>query len=389
MKNISILGSTGSIGRQTLEVVSRFPDKFRVLGLAAGKNISLLREQIKIFRPKVVSVKDKIEAIRLSREFNTDSIEFYHSDSGAETIATHPQVDLVVSAMVGSSGLKPTLAAVESSKNIALANKEVLVMAGGLLTKKAKRKGVKILPVDSEHSAIFQLLNRTNKEHVKRIILTASGGPLHKTPKKYFKDVTLETALNHPTWKMGKKITIDSATLMNKGFEVIEAKWLFGIEPSKISVWIHPQSIVHSMVEYIDGSIIAQLSSPNMKIPISYALSYPERMHINREQISPRCFKKLTFEDVKFDKFPALQLAYNAIEQGGTMPAVLNAANEVAVESFLNDELKFPDILKIVKRVMSLHSKLPGDDIDQILESDNWARMTALSQIKRIGENEI
>lgn len=387
MKNISILGSTGSIGRQTLEVISRFPDKFRVLGLAAGKNTSLLTEQIRIFKPKVVSVKDKNEAIRLSRKFRNESVEFYYSDSGAETIATHPQVDLVVSAMVGSSGLKPTLAAVESSKNIALANKEVLVMAGGLLTKKAERKGVKILPVDSEHSAIFQVLDRTNKEHVKRIILTASGGPLRKTPKKYFKDVTLEKALNHPTWRMGKKITIDSATLMNKGFEVIEAKWLFEIEPSKISVWIHPQSIVHSMVEYIDGSIIAQLSSPDMKIPISYALSYPERMHINGEEISPTNFKKLTFEDVKSDKFPALQLAYEAIEEGGTMPAVLNAANEVAVESFLNNELKFIDILNIVKRVMSLHTKLPGDDIDQILEADNWARMTALSQIRRKGEN--
>ena len=385
MKNISILGSTGSIGRQTLEVISRFPREFRVWGLAAGRNVSLLKEQIRTFKPKIVSVKDKHKAVLLSREFPYDSIEFHYGDSGAETIATHPKVDLVVSAMVGSSGLKPTLAAVESSKNIALANKEVLVMAGGLLTRKARSKGIKILPVDSEHSAIFQVLEGTNKEHVKRIILTASGGPLRKTPKKSFKDVTLEKVLDHPTWRMGKKITIDSATLMNKGFEVIEAKWLFEMEPSKISVWIHPQSIVHSMVEYIDGSIIAQLSEPDMKIPISYALAYPERMHINGKVVSPTNFKKLTFEDVRSDKFPALQLAYEAIEEGGTMPAVLNAANEVAVESFLNNELKFPDILKIVRRVMSLHTKLPGDDIDQILETDNWARMTALSQIRRRG----
>ena len=385
MKKLSILGSTGSIGRQTLEVISRFPDEFRVLGLAAGRNISLLKEQIRIFKPKIVSVKDKHKAILLSREFPNDSIEFHYSDSGAEAIATHPEVNLVVSAMVGSSGLKPTLAAVESSKNVALANKEVLVMAGGLLTRNARRKGIKILPVDSEHSAIFQVLDRTNKEHVKRIILTASGGPLRKTPKKYFKDVTLEKVLDHPTWSMGKKITIDSATLMNKGFEVIEAKWLFEIEPSKISVWIHPQSIVHSMVEYIDGSIIAQLSEPDMKIPISYALAYPERMHINGKVVSPANFKKLTFEDVKSDKFPALQLAYEAIEEGGTMPAVLNAANEVAVESFLSNELTFTDILNIVKRVMSLHKKLPADDIDQILETDNWARMTALSEIRRKG----
>jgi 1-deoxy-D-xylulose-5-phosphate reductoisomerase len=385
VKNISILGSTGSIGRQTLEVISRFPREFRVLGLAAGRNVSLLKEQIRIFKPKLVSVKDKHKAVLLSQEFPNDSIEFHYADSGAETIATHPKVDLVVSAMVGSSGLKPTLAAIESSKDIALANKEVLVMAGGLLTRKARSKGIKILPVDSEHSAIFQVLDRTNKEHVKRIILTASGGPLRKTPKKYFKDVTLEKVLHHPTWNMGKKITIDSATLMNKGFEVIEAKWLFEMEPSKISVWIHPQSIVHSMVEYIDGSIIAQLSEPDMKIPISYALAYPERMHINGKVVSPTNFKKLTFEHVRSDKFPALQLAYEAIEEGGTMPAVLNAANEVAVESFLNNELKFPDILKIVRRVMSLHTKLAGDDICQILETDNWARMTALSQIRRKG----
>jgi 1-deoxy-D-xylulose-5-phosphate reductoisomerase len=385
VKNISILGSTGSIGRQTLEVISRFPREFRVLGLAAGRNVSLLKEQIRIFKPKLVSVKDKHKAVQLSKEFANDSIEFHYADSGAETIATHPKVDLVVSAMVGSSGLKPTLAAIESSKNIALANKEVLVMAGGLLTRKARSKGIKILPVDSEHSAIFQVLDRTNKEHVKRIILTASGGPLRKTPKKYFKDVTLEKVLDHPTWRMGKKITIDSATLMNKGFEVIEAKWLFEMEPSKISVWIHPQSIVHSMVEYIDGSIIAQLSEPDMKIPISYALAYPDRMHINGKVVSPTNFKKLTFEDVRSDKFPALQLAYEAIEEGGTMPAVLNAANEVAVESFLNNELKFPDILTIVRRVMSLHTTLPGDDIDQILETDSWARMTALSQIRRKG----
>lgn len=386
MKNISILGSTGSIGRQTLDIISSFPDKFRIVGLAAGQNISLLKQQIRAFNPRIVSVKDSREAIRLSREFPDRSVEFLHGDSGAEIVATHPQVDLVVSAMVGSAGLKPTLAAVELSKDIALANKEVLVMAGGLLTRKAVSRGARILPVDSEHSAIFQVLDRTDKAHVKRIILTASGGPLHNTPKKYFKHVTLEKALNHPTWSMGRKITIDSATLMNKGFEVIEAKWLFEIEPSKIAVWIHPQSIVHSMVEYIDGSIIAQLSSPDMRIPISFALSYPERMLMNGEDVSPNTFKKLTFEAVKSRKFPALELAYEAIEEGGTMPAVLNAANEVAVESFMNNKLNFMDILDIVKRVMSLHRTIPGDDIDQILETDRWARATALSQIKRKGE---
>lgn len=386
MKNISILGSTGSIGRQTLDVISMFRNNFRVIGLAAGKNIALLKEQILKFKPEIVSVQDEKSINQLEKELPRGTVKFLASDHGAEVIACHPLVDLVVSAMVGASGLKPTLAAIRSGKNIALANKEVLVMAGGIITKEAKKSGINIIPVDSEHSAIFQVLNQSRKDYVKRIILTASGGPLHKTPEDKLRDITPEVALNHPTWKMGRKISIDSATLMNKGFEVIEAKWLFGIKPESIAVWIHPQSIVHSMVEYIDGSIIAQMSSPNMKIPIAYALSYPERIQLDSNEISPIGFKELTFEDVNFDKFPALRVAYSAIEMGGTMPAVMSAANEEAVEAFLMGRIKFIDILRVVKKVMDCHKPIPGNSLEEIIQSDRWARDMSSKVISNIGE---
>jgi 1-deoxy-D-xylulose-5-phosphate reductoisomerase len=383
VKNISILGSTGSIGRQTLEVISRFPERFRVVGLAAGKNINLLKEQALKFKPKVVSVRDERDALILAKELPSKTIEIFCGETGAEAVASHPEADLVVSAMVGAAGLKPTLSAIKSGKNIALANKEALVMAGSILMKEAEIKGVTILPVDSEHSALFQALSGNRKEFVKRLILTASGGPFLKTPTEKLGDVTIEVALDHPTWKMGKKITIDSATLMNKGFEVIEAKWLFGIPPERISVWIHPQSIVHSMVEFIDGSIIAQMSVPDMRIPISFALSYPERIPIDGKEISPSTFGELTFEDAGFDKFPALCLAYRAVEEGGTMTAVMNAANEIAVEAFLKGRLKFIEIVKVVKEVMELHKTLPGDTLEEILEIDAWTRKTAESMINR------
>jgi 1-deoxy-D-xylulose-5-phosphate reductoisomerase len=259
-------------------------------------------------------------------------------------------------------------------------------MAGGIITKEAKKSGINIIPVDSEHSAIFQVLNQSRKDYVKRIILTASGGPLHNTPEDKLRDITPDVALNHPTWKMGRKISIDSATLMNKGFEVIEAKWLFGIKPESIAVWIHPQSIVHSMVEYIDGSIIAQMSSPNMKIPIAYALSYPERIQLDSNEISPIGFKELTFEDVNFDKFPALRVAYSAIEIGGTMPAVMSAANEEAVEAFLMGRIKFIDILRVVKKVMDSHKPIPGNSLEEIIQSDRWARDMSSEVINNIGE---
>jgi len=386
LKNISILGSTGSIGRQTLDIISMFRNNFRVIGLAAGKNIALLKEQILKFKPEIVSVQDEKSINQLEKELPRGTVKFLASDHGAEVIACHPLVDLVVSAMVGASGLKPTLAAIRSGKNIALANKEVLVMAGGIITEEAKKSGINIIPVDSEHSAIFQVLNQSRKDYVKRIILTASGGPLHRTPEDKLRDITPEVALNHPTWKMGRKISIDSATLMNKGFEVIEAKWLFGIKPESIAVWIHPQSIVHSMVEYIDGSIIAQMSSPNMKIPIAYALSYPERIQLDSNEISPIGFKELTFEDVNFDKFPALRVAYSAIEMGGTMPAVMSAANEEAVEAFLMGRIKFIDILRVVKKVMDSHKPIPGNSLEEIIQSDRWARDMSSEVINNIGE---
>ncbi len=382
MKNISILGSTGSIGYQTLEVVSRFSDRFRVVGLAAGKNLGLLMEQIIRFRPKVVSVREEKDAARLLKELPYGSVEVLFGESGAEAVASYPEADLVVSSMVGAFGLKPTLSAIRARKDIALANKEILVMAGGILTKEAERYGIRILPVDSEHSAIFQALNCGNRESVRRLILTASGGPFLKTPREKLEDVTVDVALNHPTWKMGKKITIDSATLINKGFEVIEATWLFGIPPDRISVWIHPQSIVHSMVEYIDGSIIAQMSVPDMRIPIAYALSYPERVPMCEEEGLRPSFRELTFEEADFNRFPSLRLAYRAVEEGGTMPAVMNAANEVAVEAFLQGRLRFMDIVNVVGRAMELHRTLRGDTVEEVLESDAWARDTARSIIK-------
>jgi 1-deoxy-D-xylulose-5-phosphate reductoisomerase len=382
LKSISILGSTGSIGSQTLEIISQFPDRFRVVGLTAGKNTSLLKNQVLKFKPRVVSVQNEKDAISFSRELRSESVEVLCGEEGAESVASYPEANIVVSAMVGASGLKPTLSAVKSGKNIALANKEVLVMAGKILTREALKHEVDILPIDSEHSALFQALGASRKEFVKRLILTASGGPFFKFPKESLESVTVEMALNHPTWKMGRKITIDSATLMNKGLEIIEANWLFGISHERISVLIHPQSVVHSMVEYIDGSIIAQMSVPDMRIPISYALSYPERLPIDGNQNLSGAFGNLTFEDADLERFPALCLSYRAIEEGGTMPSVMNAANEIAVGAFLEERLKFLEILKVVSRVMGLHKTLPGNTLEEVLESDAWARKMAESIIR-------
>ena len=384
MKGIYILGSTGSIGKQTLDITSRFPERFRIVGLAAGENISLLKEQILNFKPEVVSIKDKDNARKLSKELKSESVEILWGEEGAQAVASHTRTGLVVSAMVGASGLKPTLSAIKSRKNVALANKEVLVMAGNILTEEALKNGINVIPVDSEHSALFQALRHNGKEFVKRLILTASGGPFLNLPEENLADVTPEMALKHPTWKMGKKITIDSATLMNKAFEIIEARWLFGIDPKSISVWIHPQSIVHSMVEFIDGSIIAQMSIPDMRIPISYAISYPDRLPIDGNYNISRAFGELSFEDADLGKFPVLSLAYDALEEGGTMPAVMNAANEMAVQHFLKGDLKFLNIIKVVKQVMNLHKTHTGGSLDEILESDNWARSTAESIINRM-----
>ncbi len=382
MKNISILGSTGSIGKQTLDVISQYPERFRVLGLSAGENVVLLAEQVRKFRPEAVSVRDAGLADALRAIIRDTGTEILYGTDGAGEIASLDGNDLVVSAMVGASGLLPTLSAVMAGKDVALANKESLVIAGEILTGEAEKNGVRIIPVDSEHSAIFQALETCGKEYARRLIITASGGPFLNTPEEELRDVTVEGALNHPTWKMGDKITIDSATLMNKGFEVIEAKWLFGFEPERISVWIHPQSIVHSMVEYIDGSLISQMSVPDMRIPIAYALSYPERIPVNGHRVMPESFRELTFRDVDTEKFPSISLAFGALKEGGTLPAVMNGANEVAVRAFLAREIGFTDIVRIVEKVMSLHETVSARSLESVLESDAWARDKARTLIR-------
>ena len=381
MKKVSILGSTGSIGTQALEVISGFPDKFEVAALGAGSNIELLKEQVEKFRPEYAVVKDEELAGSLGKELNFSGTEIIYGDEGYCRIASLPEADIVISSMVGSAGLKPTHAAIESGKTVGLANKESLVVAGQVLTEAAKKSGSKILPIDSEHSAIFQALNGSPKEEVKKLIITASGGPFRNTPAEELKEVTVESALNHPTWKMGNKITIDSSTLMNKGFEVIEARWLFDINVESISVWIHPQSIVHSMVEFIDGSMISQLSIPDMKIPIAYALSYPERLPLDKAEAMPVDYSLLTFEEADFNKFRGLGLAFHAIKEGGTMPAVLNAANEIAVKEFLNKNINYTDIVKIVEKVMEVHKRKDIFSIEDSLSADEWARSEAESLI--------
>lgn len=381
MKNISLLGSTGSIGVQTLEVISQFPDLFNVVGLAAGSNVDLLEKQIREHRPRAASVKDTEAAVELAGRVSELGVEILHGDEGACVIAAMDDTDTVVSAMVGATGLKPTLAAVIAGKDIALANKETLVIAGELITSEAARSGSGLLPVDSEHNAIFQALECGNKNDVKRLILTASGGPFLDTPIEEMENATVEMALAHPTWKMGRKITIDSATLMNKGFEVIEARWLFGFTHETISVWIHPQSIVHSMVEYSDGSIIAQMSEPDMKIPIAYALSYPERLPLSTDNVRPENFGELNFTEVDYEKFPALGCAFESLREGGTMPAVLNAANEVSVQAFLERRIGFKTIIDTVRKVMDAHDTRPASDFVTVMETDRWARRKALSFI--------
>ncbi len=381
MKKISILGSTGSIGRQTLDVISKHPDKFSVIGLSAGKNVELLKEQIIKYRPQAVSVENEESARALASALGSSKTKIVHGQQGAQAIAEMDGADLVVSAMVGASGLRPTLAAAKAGKDIALANKEALVIAGEVLTSEVEKNGGRLLPIDSEHSALFQALACGERKDVKRLILTASGGPFLKTPKNELGNVSVEVALNHPTWKMGKKITIDSATLMNKGFEVIEAKWLFGFDSNQISVWIHPQSIVHSMVEYIDGSVISQMGKPDMRIPIAFAISYPQRISMDCNTVSPESFGELSFEPVDYDQFPSLSLAFDALGEGGTMPSVLNGANEVAVSAFLSGQMEFTGIVRTVGKVMELHKTLPANTIDAVLESDDWARNTAQSLI--------
>ncbi len=378
MKKIIILGSSGSIGTQTLDIVSKMKDTVKVEGLSVNTNIKLLKEQIKKFKPKAVCVNDPVDAENLKKWCikNKLKVEVLNGHSGLKKLVVMPGVNMVIAAIVGAAGLKPIIKAIEAGKSIAIANKEALVMAGSEIMKLAEKKKVPVLPIDSEHSAIFQCCAGEKKSQIKKIWLTASGGPFYNY-KEDFSKITVEQALDHPTWKMGKKITVDSATLMNKGLEAIEASVLFGIPVSKIEIVIHPQSIVHSMVEYIDGSVIAQLSNPDMRLPIQYALAYPERLNCGIQPLNLAKAGKLEFFEPDFEKFPCLKLAYSAAETGYTMPAVMNASNETAVDAFLNKKIKFTDIADIVSKTMKAHKVNKKSGIDESVEADAWARIYA------------
>ncbi len=378
MKAIAILGSTGSVGVTTLDLIERFRDRFEVAALAAGRNLERLAEQVRRFQPRMVSVADAECATRLRGLVGSGTVRIVHGIEGAEEVATCDGASLVVSAMVGALGLRPTLAAIRAGKDIAFANKEVLVVAGAIVTRAARQSGAHLIPVDSEHNAIFQCLEGRNPATLKRIILTASGGPFLRLAHERFAKVSVAEALRHPTWQMGSKITIDSATLMNKGLEVIEAHWLFALPPERISVLIHPQSIVHSMVELVDGSVIAEMAVPDMAIPIAYALAYPERVPLDHlKPFSLAEHRELTFEEPDHERFPCLQLAYEALAAGGTMPACLSAANEVLVAAFLDGRVGFTDIARHIEAVMSAHRAAEPRSLEDVLEVDGWARAEA------------
>lgn len=374
MKSIVILGSTGSIGTNTLDIVERFPDEFRVVGLTAGNNDERLAEQIRRFKPQAVAMSTEAAALRLRRRCSGQSTEILSGQDGLMKVASLPDAELVVSAIVGGAGLVPTLAAIRSKKHIALANKEPMVMAGQLMQDEARRAGVRIFPVDSEHSAIFQSLEGHRIKDVRRLILTASGGALWNVPKEALQDVTPERALQHPNWKMGAKITIDSATLMNKGLEVVEARWLFDIPESRIDVLIHRESIIHSLVEYEDRSMISQLGLPDMRTPISYAMRYPDRLALDLPSLDLTEIGTLTFCKPDHDRFPCLRLGYESLRIGGTMPAAMNAANEIAVDAFLNGGIRFTDISDIIQSTMQAHAPQPVLSVEVALEADRWAR---------------
>jgi 1-deoxy-D-xylulose-5-phosphate reductoisomerase len=382
MKNVVLLGSTGSIGTSTVKVVEDLPERFRLLALGAGNNVDLLREQIRKHNPVAVSISDARKCRQIENEF--PGLPIYCGDEGLLELATLPEADIVLIAIVGTAGLQPALAAIRAGKDIAVASKEILVMAGEIVMNEARKHGVKVLAVDSEHSAIFQCLDGKPTASVRKLWLTASGGPFRDRtlwPKAKFNEITVERALKHPSWVMGRKITIDSATLFNKGLEMIEARWLFDIEMGRVDVVVHPQSVVHSMVEFVDGSMIAQLSTPDMCLPIQYALTYPERAGSDRVQTSLAKYGSLTFEEPDVDRFPALALARRAGEVGGTLPAVLNAANEIAVDAFVNRKLDFPGITELVRRTMDAHQVTEHPTLAQILEADAWARRSAESSI--------
>lgn len=381
MKTIIILGSTGSIGTNTLDIVQRFPDEFRVAGLTAGNNIDKLEEQIRAFAPRVVAVSQEAAAATLRQRCAGLPVEVLSGEAGIAQVASLPEAELVISAIVGAAGLVPTLTAIRSGKHIALANKEPMVMAGKLMQEEAHKHNVRIFPVDSEHSAIFQSLEGHRLQDVRRLILTASGGALWTVAKDELQHVTPERALKHPNWKMGSKITIDSATLMNKGLEVVEARWLFDIPETRIEVMVHRESIIHSLVEYEDRSMIAQLGLPDMRTPISYAMRYPERLPLDLPSLDLTEIGTLSFCKPDHDRFPCLNLGYESLRTGGTMPATMNAANEIAVDAFLNGGIRFTEIAEVIRQTMDAHAPKTVATLEDALEADRWAREKAESLV--------
>jgi 1-deoxy-D-xylulose-5-phosphate reductoisomerase len=384
VKKIAILGSTGSIGTSTLAVAEKFPDRFEVVALAGGNNSALLEEQIRKFRPSVAAIAGADAADDLQKRCKDVPVRIASGVEGMIAVAAAKEADITVSSIVGTAGLVPTMAAIKAGKDIALANKEVLVTAGELVMEECRARGVRLFPVDSEHSAIFQCLQAGERRDVRRLILTASGGPFRNHTKKDLEKVTLAQALKHPNWNMGRKITIDSATLMNKGLEVIEAHWLFGMAPDRISVLVHPQSIVHSLVEFQDGSVVAQLGMPDMKGPIAYALSFPDRLPDVAPGLDLSAIASLTFKEPDRELFPCLQYAYDAIAAGGSMPAVLSAANEIAVKYFLDGKIGYRDIAKVIRAVMDAHTPASFHSVEEALKADLWARQEAEKIVKTV-----
>ncbi len=387
-KRLSLLGSTGSIGEQTLAVAQAAPTRFEVVALGAGRSVDKLAEQVRRFRPALVSVADEAGAAELRERIGAQRVEVLVGDEGLAAVAEHP-ADIVVSALVGAVGLAPTLAAIRAGRNVALANKEVMVMAGALVMREVDAHGVALLPVDSEHSAIFQALSGQRIEDVARLILTASGGPFRTWTAEQIAEASVEQALNHPNWDMGPKITIDSATLMNKGLEVIEARWLFGIPPERVDVVVHPQSIVHSLVEFVDSSVLAQLGLPDMRVPIAVALAHPERIALDLPALDLPELGRLDFETPDRKRFPCLELAFEALRADEAAPAVLNAANEIAVAAFLDGRLRFPEIAATNGAVLNSHVGRGGSarlrDLADVIEADDWARRCAREWIESSG----
>ncbi|OLB22845.1 MAG: 1-deoxy-D-xylulose-5-phosphate reductoisomerase [Acidobacteriales bacterium 13_2_20CM_55_8] len=386
MKRISILGSTGSIGRSTLDVVESYPDRFQIIALAAGRNLETTLEQARRWKPRVVSVAAEEDAETFHKSLKTSGIsgvDVVHGSAGTVRVATHPDADFVVSAIVGVAGLEATYEAVRAGKTVGLANKECMVAAGELITAEARRQGKPLLPIDSEHNAVHQCLRGGRLEEVERIWLTASGGPFRNTPKSEFSSITVEQALAHPTWKMGRRITIDSATLMNKGFEVIEACRLFDLKPDQVKVIVHPQSTIHSMVEFVDGSILAQFSVTDMRLPILYALTYPERIRSDM-RFSVMDLRHLEFAPPDMEKFPCLALAYEAAEAGGAKSVALNAADEVAVAAFLDGCIRFDQITTVIERVLNETKSVQLESINRILEADVGARGAAQEKVHQL-----